>query len=378
MGLSFKQQLTRNLLNIPGWRTNRKIVVIESDDWGSIRMASNAAFQFFKSKGYPVDQCAYNRYDALESNQDLEQFFEVLSSVKDKNNHPAKLTANSVVANPDFDKIASSGYQYYFYEPFTETYKRYPQHNNSFQLFLQGIDAGVIMPQFHSREHLNVKRWMRSLAMGNQASLSAFEQRMYSVSQPFDPGNKNEFMDALDFDNKDDSNYITEVLKEGLDLFRQIWGFQSKSFIGNCYIWHSDIENMLVAEGVKYFQGMVIQSEPIEQPGTYNYKKRFHYQGQKNSHGQRYLIRNAFFEPSQNPAFDWVNDCLSRIEIAFRWHKPAIISSHRVNFMGYLDPANRDRSLRLLKHLLVEITKKWPDVEFMSSDQLGDLMENKS
>ena len=28
------------LINIPGWRTNRHIVVIESDDWGSIRMPS--------------------------------------------------------------------------------------------------------------------------------------------------------------------------------------------------------------------------------------------------------------------------------------------------------------------------------------------------
>lgn len=26
--------LAHNLLNIPGWHTNRKIVVIESDDWG--------------------------------------------------------------------------------------------------------------------------------------------------------------------------------------------------------------------------------------------------------------------------------------------------------------------------------------------------------
>jgi hypothetical protein len=35
-----KHDLIRNLSNIPGWRTNRKIVVIESDDWGAICMAS--------------------------------------------------------------------------------------------------------------------------------------------------------------------------------------------------------------------------------------------------------------------------------------------------------------------------------------------------
>lgn len=30
--MTLKQTITHNLLNIPGWRTNRHIVVIESDD----------------------------------------------------------------------------------------------------------------------------------------------------------------------------------------------------------------------------------------------------------------------------------------------------------------------------------------------------------
>ncbi|NTW32234.1 MAG: hypothetical protein HGB12_06370 [Bacteroidetes bacterium] len=30
--------------NIPGWRTDRKILVIESDDWGSIRMPSKETY----------------------------------------------------------------------------------------------------------------------------------------------------------------------------------------------------------------------------------------------------------------------------------------------------------------------------------------------
>jgi hypothetical protein len=65
---------------------------------------------------------------------------------------------------------------------------------------------------------------------------------------------------------------------------------------------------------------------------------------------------------------------LNRIETAFRYYKPAIISSHRVNFIGAIVPDNRNKNLMLLKQLLFEIVKKWPDVEFMSSDQLGDLM----
>lgn len=373
-----KQNLTHNLLNLPGWSTKRKIVVIESDDWGSIRMTSKDSYQYFLNKGYPVDKCPYNRFDALECNKDLELLFEVLSSVKDKNEHPAIFTANHIVANPNFNKIKESYYNEYSYESFPETLKHFPQHERVFDLYKEGIERMLFMPQFHGREHVNVKRWMRSLIQGNQASLDAFEHQMFSVHQPYDPGNKNEFMDALDFDSEDDSNYLDSLVVDGLNLFDQIWGFSSKSFIASCYIWHSSLEKTLSAKGVNYIKGMAVQNEPIAGKGTFRYIRHYHYQGQKNKYGQRYLIRNAFFEPSHNPSFDWVNDCLKRIEISFRWHKPAIISSHRVNYMGSIDPSNREKNLKSLTQLLFEILKKWPDVEFLSTNQLGEQMSEKA
>jgi len=39
-------KLHRYIANIPGWRTNRKIIVIESDDWGSIRTLLNVFENF--------------------------------------------------------------------------------------------------------------------------------------------------------------------------------------------------------------------------------------------------------------------------------------------------------------------------------------------
>jgi hypothetical protein len=166
------------------------------------------------------------------------------------------------------------------------------------------------------------------------------------------------------------------ILTDGLTLFEQLWGYQSKSFIAPCYIWSRSLEPVLGRHGVRYIQGMLNQFEPVLEPG-YIYKKRFHYQGQQNKLGQRYLIRNVFFEPATNPGFDWVGDCLNRIETAFRWNKPAIISSHRVNYIGWLKPANRDNNLKLLKMLLQKIINKWPDVEFKSSDALGDWIATK-
>lgn len=64
--MNLKSTISRNLVNIPGFRTNRKIVVIESDDWGSIRMASQKSFNRLLAKGIRVDNSLYDSLDSLE------------------------------------------------------------------------------------------------------------------------------------------------------------------------------------------------------------------------------------------------------------------------------------------------------------------------
>src|SRR3954463_2455027 len=91
----------RNIRNLRGWSGKKRIVVIESDDWGSIRMPSRQVYQDFVAKGFPVQHSQYNRLDCLETNDDLEALFEVLSSVRDSAGRYARLTANTIVANPD-------------------------------------------------------------------------------------------------------------------------------------------------------------------------------------------------------------------------------------------------------------------------------------
>jgi hypothetical protein len=80
------------------------------------------------------------------------------------------------------------------------------------------------------------------------------------------------------------------------------------------------------------------------------------------------------FEPSREGTH-LVDTCLKEIDTSFRWNKPAIISSHRVSFVGALYPENRDNGLRQLSELLKGIVKHWPDVEFMTTEELGALMD---
>ena len=47
---------------------------------------------------------------------------------------------------------------------------------------------------------------------------------------------------------------------------------------------------------------------------------------------------------------------------------------HRVNFIGYINSNNRDNNLPKLDQLINNILKKWPEVEFMAANELGQLV----
>ena len=369
---SIKKRLAQYCAHLPGWRTNRKIVVIESDDWGSIRMPSKVVLNSLLNKGIRVDQLPYNKYDALASEEDLEKLFEVLWSVKDKNGNPAQITANTIVANPDFEKIERSGFQEYYFEPFTKTLQRYPRHSNSFFLWQQGIQERVFKPQLHGREHLNVVRWLNALKNNTGNVRFAFDYKMFDLSESLTIS-ENSFMEAFNFESLSELDFQKQAIDEGASLFEELFGYRSRTFIAPCYIWSSKLSKAFKEYGIEGFQGGWFQKEPV--PGRkHRFKKRFNYTGKKTREGQVFLVRNVFFEPSQNRDVDFVNDALVRIKTAFNMGKPAIISSHRLNFIGYIDSSNRDRNLPQLKKLLNTITTRWPEVEFMSSDQLLEMI----
>ncbi|MFT3682729.1 MAG: hypothetical protein QM791_20900 [Ferruginibacter sp.] len=368
------QNILRNISNIPGWRSSKKIVVFESDDWGSIRMPSLNSFKKLKEAGVSVDKgdaARYNTNDTLAGKNDFTALYETLSSVKDRNNNPVVFTALSLVANPDFEKIKQSNFRQYFYEPITTTIERYHPGQSVFELWKEGIQKKLFVPQFHGREHLNVMVWMDALRNNDPQTHAAFNEGCWGFSNKHMYNVK--YQAAFDVANPAEINYHGEVIKEGLTLFEQLFGYRASFFVPPNGPFNNSLEQTAFGAGIKYMSASKIQHEAV---GLGKTKKVFHYLGQKNKYGQTYLTRNCFFEPSQ-PGKNWVQECLSEMEIAFRWKKPAIISSHRVNYIGVLNEVNRKAGLAALKQLLDKIVLKWPDAEFMTSNQLGELITGK-
>lgn len=366
-----KSKISRNFHNLIGWKTNKKLLVIESDDWGTVRMPSKKTYDHLLKSGFKVDECPFNKYDCLENNADLEALFEVLNSVKDKYGNPAKLTANNVVCNPDFQKIRATNYQYH-YETFDITLKRYPNAHNVFNLYQTGIKEGLFWPQFHGREHVHINHWIENLKNGELYARTGIEHDMFSISRGLKSDCRAEYLDALASYNETQEQHVITAIEEGTKIFRHMWGYNSKSMIAPCYIWHTNIEKHLPSNHIHYLQSGRAQICPVY--GQKKYQVIRKKTGQKSRDGLVTLTRNVYFEPSTDIHRDWVDTAMAEVKNAFLWHTPAIISTHRLNYVGGIVPKNRDNGLIVLKSLLHSIIKKWPDIIFVSSDQLGDMI----
>lgn len=360
-----------------GWRTKRHLVVIESDDWGTIRMPSREVYDEFRRQGIRVDRDPYCRYDNLATKHDLENLFDVLYSVKDKNGHPAVITANTLSANPVFDKIRKSDFTKYYFEPFTETLKRDAAHVDAFEMWQQGMAEGVFHPQSHGREHLYVKKWLQTLRNDDKVTRTAFDLGTWGLTWLVDSSINQYYMGAFNSSEDADIRAFEVIIDDALRIFKDIFGYESKSFTPTTYEWSPKIEPCLVNHGVKYVQCTFQQKIPIGDDKGVKITYRG-FQGTKTKAGLIRLHRNCFFEPSTKENYDWFGDCMKRIEIAFKWGKAANISAHRVNFIGSIDHTNTDKNLPEFKRLLQEIVKRWPDAEFVTSDKLGEIIESSN
>ena len=352
-----------------GWTTDRKIVVIESDDWGGIRMPNREVYEKCLKAGIRVNESHYNKYDTLASREDFEHLYSILSKYEDMKGNPPSITANTIVANPDFESILNSDFTEYYYETFIETMKRYD--DRSFDFWQEGISKGYFFPQLHGREHLNVERWLRYLKKSSKELDFAFKNNLIGLGPLITNDGSPSFVRAFDQEFYLDTQPLEKILTDACKIFEEIFGYKSLSFIAPNYIWSDEVEKCLSELGVKYFQGATCQNQP-------NQRVIHHFLGKKNHYNQTYLLRNVVYEPSSNNSIDWNKLALKKINMAFKHHRPAVICTHRVNFIGSIFEDNRTKNLKLLDQLLHEIKRLWPEVEFMNSVQLGNLIEEEN
>ena len=376
--MSFLRTAADHLKNLPGYRTNRHIVVFLVDDYGNVRIDSIGARIKMSEAGLNVSS-RFDSFDTLETREDLEILFDTLKSVKDCNGRHAVFTPFAVTRNIDFERMAEEGYAIGQFETLPATFDKLESaqpaaYEGARRLWQQGMEKGLLSPQFHGREHLNLKVFNKKLEQRDPALLVSLQNRSYTglSNSGF---NEISYTAAFDFWDITETREFASIIAEGLNDFRQIFGCNAVHFNAPGASCHHVVNPWLKADGIRYLDTPWLNRE---HQGRGKYRISLNVTGKKTQEGLIRMVRNVVFEPGDGSGRDWVSFTMKQIEAAFRMHKPAIVSSHRVNFCGHIDPANRASGISSLRSLLKAIVKRYPDVEFLSSAELGAIIEKQA
>ena len=358
------KKIVKQFLFKRGLKTNRQIVVFESDDWGAERSFSADSLEQLKVKYPDFKPDNYQAFDSVETDEDVKELKDTILKYKDKSGRPACFTLNFATKNLDYVAVKNSDYKEVVLVPIDEYYKTKPECKKVLVEVADGEYKGCFLPQLHAREHINAHEMIKDIASGDGFQKDALDLNIVGVKKSHYCG-----MDCLNV-SKEKS---VEIINEGVQEFKRIFGFASESFIAPCYVWKPEDEKVLEANGVKFLQGNLYQNIPLKNG---RYKKQIHKFGEKSKVSElRYFSRNCFFEPSKEVMNGKsenviVDDIISQIRFAFKCKKPAVVCTHRVNWVGFISKENRDNNLKVLSNVLERLKLEFPNIEFMSTPEM--------
>lgn len=343
---------------------DKKIIIFESDDWGMLGIRDLEAFERLKAKGYSQMGQKDCDYYSLELPEDMEALYSVLSKHSDSYGLPPIFTCNFVVAKPDYDKIAKSGFREFHTLDLSQGVPGlWKNRDKLLDKYKEGIKRGLIYPGYHSLCHFRYEAWLKALRNKECDVLNCFEEHVSYI-----PSLRRDIFNYEYLANVNPITFLSlsaqeEKIKKGVEAFERIFGFPPVVTTAPRYAWNQDTEQVWYKYGIKYI--CAGNSQIGIRSSTH------HKLGEKNQWGMTYLIRNVTFESRRENAYQ---DAVTEIDFLFKAQQPAILETHSINFHSSIKNF-REKSLERLDQLLYLIEEKYPDVVYLTSEQFGEILE---
>lgn len=328
---------SRRRLLVAIWRepyVASPVVVIESDDWGP---------------GPPEQAVA------------LERLLAVLDRHRDCVGRLAVLTANLVMAVPDVEAIVASGYGRYA----RRTLDCFPEGVAALRA---GRAAGTLCPQLHGLDHLHADGLLERARAGDEqvlAWLAAGGLDWEALPSPL----QGHYVNGSVLPTRPVSPEAQAALVfGGVAAFTDLWGVPPTSAVAPCYLWDDATEEAWAAAGVRYIQTAGYRCTGRDGSGRYVQDPPWLAPGDRATAGPRYLVRNVMYEPRDGRGEEGAWEALTqRLAEA----QPAVLSTHRYNYMGEGAAA----ALAGLDGLLGRARARYPALRFLASPEWGRWIE---
>ncbi len=311
----------------------RPVFIIESDDWGP---------------GDPVQAEA------------LWAVAGVLERHRDAAGRPALMTIGVVLSVPDAERIAATGdYHARFLDE--------PEYRPIVEALREGEARGVFDLQLHGLAHYwpdnLVALWRRDEAVRRRLAEADWRtERLPAWVQ-------SRWLDAVDGlpSRPLDQRVIRRAVREEVELFRRCFGRPPRVAVPPTFVWDGNVEAAYAEAGIEVLITPGRRYPGRDGAGRLTPPDRGYYNGEALFPGLTALVRDVYFEPALGHTVDTV---LAAVQRKWRRREPALLETHRFNFLD----GDLEASLDALDRLLHQLRTCFPQVCFLSSRQLAGAM----
>lgn len=336
IGLLTIGRYRRNLLD--HWREpalKYPVVIIESDDWGA---------------------------GPLEQADRLREICAVLSSFHDASGRCPVMTIGVVLGAPDTATIQRNGFKHYQRITLSD-----PRHSELLAVFQDGMRQGVLALQLHGMEHLWPPAFMR-LAQQDDEIRCWLKQGDSAKTETLPAPVQSRWINGSTLPSSPlEPSAIQAAAREEMTAFGKIFGRPPTIAVPPTFIWTAEVERAWAAEGLQFvvtpgrrYTARNAQGQPAD-------IDRQIFNGEIGDGGVCYLVRDIYFEPAFGHQIEQV---LTAIKQHYRLGRPALLETHRCNFLG--DEKAYRRSLQALEQLLDGVLRELPEVRLMNTEELGE------
>jgi hypothetical protein len=312
------------------------VVIVESDDWG------------------PGPQMQAEALWAIA---------EGLASVRDRAGRPALMTVGVVLSLPDPQAIEERG-------EYGARFLDHPAYRPVLEALKAGEEAGVFELQLHGLAHFwpasfmaawqreeTVRRWLQEDGWRTEKLPAWLQSRWVdSSSLPTQPLAE---------------EAIRRAVQEEVQVFRRCFGRAPKVAVPPTFVWTEEVERAYAEAGVEVLITPGSRYPGRDLQGKLLPAQRRYVNGERLPSGLIALVREVYFEPVLGHDPKAVVD---QIERKWRRREPALLETHRFNFLD----GNLAASLAALKRLLQQVLERLPEVRFLSSRQVAEQLAGAS
>jgi hypothetical protein len=241
-----------------------------------------------------------------------------------------------------------------------------PQFTSIVEAIKRGMNVRVFSPQLHGMEHYWPAAVMR--AAREQPDVQAWlVQEAVPRTEQLPAPLQSRWIDGSVLPSRElQSEAAVLAACQEAEAFSRIFGVTAAVAVPPTFVWTELTEagwakagvKFVVTPGERYF-ARDSRGAPI---GT---GKRIH-NGQLGDSGVMYLVRDDYMEPALGHRAERGIDAVA-VKSALR--RPTLLETHRFNFTG--PEARLNHALSELDRLLAVTLERFPDVQFMSTEQIA-------